>query len=105
MALFLLVIVLIFKLERLPFYFTKKLKGMIDMYFTDTPELRKLEREMKRILTGTMMIFLKTEKVSTLIRKFIIRIAKIQMEVNNMKTKIRSPTDTYYFKNNKLLEM
>lgn len=26
----------------------KKLKGMIDMYFTDTPELRKFEREMRQ---------------------------------------------------------
>ena len=48
MALFLLAIVLIFWLERLPFLFAKNLKGMIDMYFTDTPELRKFEREMRQ---------------------------------------------------------
>lgn len=48
MALFYLAIVLIFQLERLPFLFIKKLKGMIEMYFTDTPELRKLEWEMKQ---------------------------------------------------------
>ncbi|MFR2255901.1 MAG: hypothetical protein ACLS6I_03185 [Ruminococcus sp.] len=27
----------------------KNLKGMIDMYFTDTPELRKFEKEMKQV--------------------------------------------------------
>ena len=45
---FLLAIVLIFWLERLPFLFAKNLKGMIDMYFTDTPERRKFEREMRQ---------------------------------------------------------
>lgn len=33
-------------LERLIFYLQKKSKRMIDMYFTDTPELRKFERGM-----------------------------------------------------------
>lgn len=30
------------------FLFAKILKGMIDMYFTDNPELRKFEREMRQ---------------------------------------------------------
>lgn len=42
-----MVIVLILKFKRLLFYL-KKLKRMIDMYFTDTPELRKFEREMRQ---------------------------------------------------------
>ena len=37
-----------FRLERLPFLFAKNLKGMTDMYFTDTFELRKFEREMRQ---------------------------------------------------------
>lgn len=41
-------IVLIFLIITVAFFIYKKLKGMIDMYFTDTPELRKFEREMQQ---------------------------------------------------------
>ena len=46
--LFYLAIVLIFLIRTVAFLFAKNLKGMINMYFTYTPELRKFEREMRQ---------------------------------------------------------
>ena len=52
------------------------------MYFTDTPELRKFEKEMKQ----KPKVVIK-EKTTNLVTP-----KKLITEVRHMKTKIRSPT-------------
>ena len=65
------------------------------MYFTDTPELRKFERQMKQKPN-----FDRRNDYSCLIRKVVIKektsnlmtTKNLITEVRHMKTKIRSPT-------------
>ncbi len=63
------------------------------MYFTDTPELRKFEREMRqnRILTGAMMSVMKMKSHISLTTKMSIQTEK-KKEIDFMTIKIRSPT-------------
>lgn len=63
------------------------------MYFTDTPELRKFEREMRQKpnLTGEMMIVMKMKSHIYLTTKMSIQTEK-KTEVDFMTIKIRSPT-------------
>ena len=64
------------------------------MYFTDTPELRKFERQMKQkpnfdsvTITLLIMKVVIKEKTSNLMTT-----KNLITEVRHMKTKIRSPT-------------
>jgi hypothetical protein len=63
------------------------------MYFTDTPELRKFEREMRQKpnFTGEMMIVMKMKSHIYLTTKMSIQTEK-KTEVDFMTIKIRSPT-------------
>ena len=71
------------------------------MYFTDTPELRKFEREMRQnlILTGVMMITMKARLHISLTTKMSIQTEK-KKEVDFMTIKIRSPTNGYCLNQN-----
>lgn len=71
------------------------------MYFTDTPELRKFEREMRQKpnLTGEMMIAMKMKSHISLTAKMSIQTEK-KKEVDFMTIKIRSPTNGYCLNQN-----
>ncbi len=64
------------------------------MYFTDTPELRKFEREMRQnlTLTGAMITVMKTRSNISLITKISIQTEKRRRWIDCTKIKIRSPT-------------
>lgn len=64
------------------------------MYFTDTPELRKFEREMRQnlTLTGAMITVMKTRSNISLITKISIQTEIRKTEVDFVTVKIRSPT-------------
>ena len=64
------------------------------MYFTDTPELRKFEREIRQnlTLTGAMITVMKTRSNISLITKIRTKTEIRKKEVDFMTIKIRSPT-------------
>lgn len=64
------------------------------MYFTDTPELRKFEREMRQnlILTGAIMSVMKMKSHISLTTKNLIQTEIRKRLVDFMIIKIRSPT-------------
>ena len=64
------------------------------MYFTDTPELRKLKERCVRnlILTGVMMITMKARLHISLTTKNLIQTETRKTWVDFMTIKIRSPT-------------
>ena len=64
------------------------------MYFTDTPELRKFEREMRQKpnLTGTMMSVMKMKSHISLTTKNLTQTEIRKRLVDFMTIKIRSPT-------------
>ncbi len=66
------------------------------MYFTDTHELRKFEREMRRslILTGAIITVVKMRSHTSLTTKNLTQTEKMT-EVDFMTIKIRSPTNGY----------
>lgn len=72
------------------------------MYFTDTPELRKFEREMrqKAILTGVMMIVMKMKSHISLLTRISTQTEIRKRSVDFMTIKIRSPTDGYCLNQN-----
>lgn len=72
------------------------------MYFTDTPELRKFEREMRQnlILTGVMMITMKARLHISLTTKNLIQTETRKTGVDFMTIKIRSPTNGYCLNQN-----
>ena len=70
-------------------------KGFVSKtYFTDTPELRKFEREMRQnlTLTGAMITVMKTRSNISLITKISIQTEIRKTEVDFVTVKIRSPT-------------
>lgn len=71
------------------------------MYFTDTPELRKFEREMRQKpnFDRRMMIAMKMKSHISLTAKMSIQTEK-KKEVDFMTIKIRSPTNGYCLNQN-----
>ena len=72
------------------------------MYFTDTPELRKFEREMRQKpnLTGTMMSVMKMKSHISLTTKNLTQTEIRKRLVDFMTIKIRSPTNGYCLNQN-----
>lgn len=64
------------------------------MYFTDTPELRRFEREMRQKpnFTSVMMIAMKIMRCLSLTTKKLKQTEIRKTEVDFMTIKIRSPT-------------
>lgn len=72
------------------------------MYFTDTPELRKFEREMRQKpnFDRTMMSVMKMKSHISLTTKNLIQTEIRKRLVDFMTIKIRSPTNGYCLNQN-----
>lgn len=89
--------IVLFFIRTVAFLFAKNLKGMNDMYFTDTPELRKFEREMRQKPNFDKRNDDCDENKThiSLMTKISILTEKRKRSIDCMKIKIRIPTKGY----------